>query len=688
MIINPKIKYGIIGMVVFNALYPTASYAEEALPEYGIEEVVVTASGYDQDMKNAPATINVVTKEEISKNGFTDLRDVLKTVEGVDVYGSSARMGTANISIRGMGSKYTLIMIDGIPLNSSTDQNLGPNGFSSELSSFLPPVNNIERIEVIKGPMSTLYGSDALGGVINIITKDATNESHGSISVDHTFETQTNRGDTTRTSYNFSGPLVKDKLSFQLSGSYLHRLNSTDADGNTADGANITPSGAKNYNFNGKFVWTPNKDNKYTLQLSNGVVDYSDHGYSNLGVKFSRDRYIFASENHTKNGVFYTDLTYQKTKLHDWGHFNNTAHLYETMENYNTILNTKYVTELGNHKLTVGGKLHKEEVNLDTLRVQGVNGNISGFNKALFAEDTWKINKLSLTYGLRYDMPDYFDSHLSPRGYLVYNADDEWTIKGGISTGYKAPSLVSTQNGIIGVSDSRQGRGGGTRIYIHGDPNLKPETSINKEIGVYYEGKKFNSHLTYFDIDYKDKITTVEINNNNSIYKNAGSARSHGIEFGSKFFLHPKWDLDLNTTVTMASLTDGTYAGQAIDHTPKYMVNSRFTYYADDKTSVWLGMEWRYKMPRYAGGSKENAKIVNSLGRYYKPFTIFNMGVQHKINNNWQVNFAINNLFNKNFDESTIIDRVEYNHYCTAGKGGTGTYIGRRSFWLGVTYSF
>ena len=181
MINKTKIKYGIIGLLMLNTLYPASSYAEE-LVEYGIDDVVVTASGYDQDMKNAPATINVITKEEISKNGFTDLRDVLKTVEGVDVYGSSARMGTANISIRGMGSKYTLIMVDGIQLNSSTDQNLGPNGFSSELSSFLPPMNNIERIEVIKGPMSTLYGSDALGGVINIITKSTTNELHGSIS--------------------------------------------------------------------------------------------------------------------------------------------------------------------------------------------------------------------------------------------------------------------------------------------------------------------------------------------------------------------------------------------------------------------------------------------------------------------------------------------------------------------------
>ena len=64
------------------------------------------------------------------------------------------------------------------------------------------------------------------------------------------------------------------------------------------------------------------------------------------------------------------------------------------------------------------------------------------------------------------------------------------------------------------------------------------------------------------------------------------------------------------------------------------------------------------------------------------------MGIQHKINNNWQINFAVNNLFNKDFDESTIINGTEYNHYCTAGRGGTGTYIGEHSFWLGITYNF
>ena len=689
--ISRKLKCSVLALLAMGYLNPMA-YAEttEKLDTYDIGETVVTATGYDQDKKDAPASITVISKEEIAKNGFTDLRDVLSKVEGVDVYGSPGRMGTANVSIRGMGSKYTLLMIDGVPLNNSTDQNVGPNGFNMELSSLLPPANNIERIEVIKGPMSTLYGSDALGGVINIITKKVTDKVTGTLSVDHTFE-KGNRGDTTRASLNVSGPVVKDKLGLQLRGNHILRLNSYDKDGNTQDGANVTPSGAKNYGVGAKLSWTPNKNSAYTLDASNTVADYSDHGYSNLGVKFSRQRYVLSAENKVKDGSFYTDLSYQKTKLHDWGHFNGTADKYKTMENENLIFNEKYVTNaIDKHKITVGTKLWREAVDLDTLRVQGIKGDLSAFNKALFAEDTWQMGKkIAFTYGLRYDMPEYFDSHISPRGYLVYKADNDWTIKGGVTSGYSAPSLVSTQPGIVSISDSRQGRGGGRRSYTYGNPNLKPETSINKEIGVYYgQPGKLRAHLTYFDIDYKDKIGTVEIGSNRNQYTNTTEASSHGIEFGTSIPLHKKWDLDMNGTITSSKIIGGKYDGQPIDHTPKYMFNSRLTYYADNKTSMWLGMEYRDKMARYAGGSKETAAVVASMGEYYKPFTIFNFGLQHKVNDAVQLNFAINNLFNKDFDETKVVNGTEYNYYCSTGRGGTGSYIGGRSYWVGVTYNF
>jgi outer membrane receptor for ferrienterochelin and colicins len=99
-------------------------------------------------------------------------------------------------------------------------------------------------------------------------------------------------------------------------------------------------------------------------------------------------------------------------------------------------------------------------------------------------------------------------------------------------------------------------------------------------------------------------------------------------------------------------------------------------------------MEYRAKMARYAGGARETAAVVAAMGEYYKPYTIFNLGLQHKFNDNWQINFAINNLFDKDFDKTQVVNGIEYNYYCSTGRGGTGSYIGGRSYWVGVTYNF
>lgn len=667
----------------------TGVYAAE-IDNYQMPDVVVTANGYENNAKNAPASITVITKEEINKKGTTDLRDVLRDVEGVDVLGSPSRMGVANVSIRGMGSDYTLLMIDGIPLNSSSDSSLGPNGFNAELSSFIPPMSSVERIEIVRGPMSTLYGSDALGGVVNIITKKDEDDFHGELKLDHTFETEKDRGNTTRTSAFLTGPIVKDKSSFQLRWSYINRKNSTDADGKTYDGANITPSGASNYSLGGRFAWKANKDNYYYIDLDQARVDYSDSGANNPGFRFDRDRYVFKGVNVTKNGQFEYDFSNQKTVLHNWGSLSNTQDKYKTMEGTNTIFDLKYTTSnLGKHKLITGLKLWRESVDLDTLRVQGVKGKLSAFNKAFFINDSWKMGKkLTFDYGFRFDAPDQFGKHISPRAYLVYNADDKWIIKGGISEGYKAPSLISLQSGIVAISDSKWGRGGGVRSYYYGNPNLKPETAISKEVGFYYTGKNgLDAHLTFFDIDYKDKISTVELGNNNYQYTNTTKANSNGIELGATIPLGTKLDFLANYTFTNSKVIGGTYDGNPIDHTPRHSVNLKFNYYPDDKTNIWLGMNYRSQMPRYTDRTS-NQVVIDALGKYYKPYAIFNAGISRKFTKNLEIGFSIENLFNKNFNESTVIDGTEYNHYCTPGKGGTGSYIGRRSFWLGLTYSF
>lgn len=119
------------------------------------DTLVVTASGYEQKITEAAASISVVSQDELTKRKYNDLGEALSDVEGVDVRSSTGKTGGLDISIRGMPSDYTLILVDGIRQNGSSD--VTPNGFGTMNTSFIPPLAAIERIEVIRGPMSTLY---------------------------------------------------------------------------------------------------------------------------------------------------------------------------------------------------------------------------------------------------------------------------------------------------------------------------------------------------------------------------------------------------------------------------------------------------------------------------------------------------------------------------------------------------
>lgn len=170
---------------------------------------VVSASGFEQKITDAPASISVIGREELQKKRVR-IADALSDIEGVDVGGNAGKTGGLNISIRGMESKYTLILIDGRRQNAAG--NVTPNGFGETSTSFMPPVSAIERIEVIRGPMATLYGSDAMGGVINIITRKVNTEWGGSVTAETTLQEKSEFGDSRATNVYLSGPLIEDKL--------------------------------------------------------------------------------------------------------------------------------------------------------------------------------------------------------------------------------------------------------------------------------------------------------------------------------------------------------------------------------------------------------------------------------------------------------------------------------------------
>ena len=181
----------------------------------------MTAGGFEQLVREAPASVSIVAAQELETRRVSDLAQALSDVEGVDVSGDAGKTGGVSISMRGMPSDYTLMLIDGKRQNSAG--NVTPNGFGETSTSFMPPVGAIDRIEVVRGPMSTLYGSDAMGGVVNVITRRVGERWSGSLPVDGTLQTNRDYGDTGKGSVYLAGPVIENRLGVALRGSAFRR---------------------------------------------------------------------------------------------------------------------------------------------------------------------------------------------------------------------------------------------------------------------------------------------------------------------------------------------------------------------------------------------------------------------------------------------------------------------------------
>jgi outer membrane receptor for ferrienterochelin and colicins len=175
--------------------------------------VVVTAASHEQDVKDAPASISVITREELDKKPYANLREVLSGLEGVSVVGYAA--SETDIMIRGMPAEYTLFLVDGRRQGTRETMNRGTSGVQSNL---LPPLAAIERIEVVRGPMSSLYGSDAIGGVINIITRKVPARWSGSMSLGGVWQKHAYLGDSQLGEFWVGGPIQNDALGISIQG--------------------------------------------------------------------------------------------------------------------------------------------------------------------------------------------------------------------------------------------------------------------------------------------------------------------------------------------------------------------------------------------------------------------------------------------------------------------------------------
>src|SRR5690606_4134320 len=204
---------------------------------------------------------------------------------------------------------------------------------------------------------------------------------------------------------------------------------------------------------------------------------------------------------------------------------------------------------------------------------------------------------LTLTSGLRYDHHDKFGGHLSPRGYLVWNANEQWTFKGGVSRGFAAPSLNRLSEGVVSVTAQ-----GAEKVI--GNPNLQPETSTSTELGMLFDNQQgWTSNVTVFHNKIKNKIESTSCSGANapllgcesgaSYSYNADSGKTYGAEFSNKFILKNGVDLKVSYTWTESQIIKNGLKKGRFSDTAKHLLLANANWKINQQWSCWLQAEHR-----------------------------------------------------------------------------------------------
>lgn len=460
-----------------------------------IEEVIVTATRSSKNLKNVPIPVQVITSNEIKKSQATDFKHFLET-EFSSINFSNHGNRTPSINMMGFDGKYVLFLINGERMAGETFDNIDYNRIN---------LDNIERIEVIKGATSSLYGSNALGGVINIITKNSVNPLE--ISVNYLYDTSEDHNASLLVGTNQQwgtarlSSFFKHRKSYLLTDTkplelvYQNRIE-------TGVISELNIAGFTNYGISPelKFNLLPKKlnveifPNYYFSQRNSGTES----------AKKVLDNYYSYSLTTKLNYIFVEDIKLSLSASYDqYDKFYYYVLLKEEEKNYENKIGRIMLqfnkNFLKKHSFVAGGELLNDE--LLGFRFDD-SGNASTKNAktyTLFAQQDWALSEsFTLVAGLRLDYHSFFKEHFTYRLSSMYKVEN-FIFRGGYSTGFRSPTLKELYTNWF------HPWGGGFQIM--GNQNLKPEVSstLNFSADYFYKGLNFTAMTQISEL--KDRIT-------------------------------------------------------------------------------------------------------------------------------------------------------------------------------------
>ena len=500
-----------------------ASIAAEQVPETpAAETVVVTATRYPVNWIDAPAAISVIPRREIEARGADNVLDAIRGVPGLSLQGRTIG-GRKVLSIRGMDSKQTLFLVDGKRVGASD----GVMGHSDYQYDWIP-MGDVERIEVVRGPLSALYGSEAMGGVVNVITRRPSAERwSGSAAVEGLWPDDDRGGDGWRVGARAGGPLGAGwTLDAGAARSRQGAIaSSVDANVDELEGRDMREGWVG-------LGWTPLAGHDLGFEWREGREQRWADAQERTGRKRlyetvnDIDRRLVSGDWRARWGGAWdveTQLRAYTSSIEVVNTRTNGVVPNPTQRLGDDVLDGQAIWTLGPQTWAAGFEARNE-----SLEDPGLPGGRSlARHRALFAQDEFAFaERWSATLGLRWDDHSLYGSQWSPRAYLVYTIGDGWSAKGGYGHGFKAPNLKQIVPG-----ERREG----PNVFL-GNPDLQPEVSDSFEIGVGRAKDGQELQLIVFD-NRVDDLIAVKLLTPGTVpgtgiytYENIDRARMRGVE--------------------------------------------------------------------------------------------------------------------------------------------------------------
>ncbi len=605
-------------------------FGEEQPKSYVGEEIVVTATKTLNSIADAGgASVTVITSADIKASGKETVEELLKGVAGIDVVSNGGLGSQTTLFIRGGDAKNTLVLVDGVPLNDPSTTNRTANFANLTL-------DNVERIEVVRGTLSALYGSNATSGVINIITK----KGDGSLKVYAGIEGGSygtykvyggGTGKTGNTGYSLNlARLKSDGFSFadNRNPAIPHNGNTSEKDGYQ----NTSLSGSFSYDFSSETML------EGTFRYTDASVKYDDNAHGYTGDRFNgslADPYgLMEQHSDTQQYVGRIALLNKAKPL------SSTLFVQLTDEDRDYFNNDGIKTNLyggATHEVGWQGDLHVAESNTLTFGLSGKNESMkysdyvwgsSPIDKNVLSWNMWtqdqlKIGSLNIVSGVRYENHETFGDKITWRVAPSYRLG-KTMVKATYGTGFLAPSLYQL------YSD-------------YGSETLKAETSKGWDAGVeHHLRENLRVGVTYFTTVFDNRIDFDMVTWKYA--QLAGESKTRGVE--SFLEWQPQSDLQFATNYTWNKTEDP--QGKPLVRRPENKVGLTGSYKISKAARLSANMQWVDKRMEVASAKDQNGNSVGSLSSYF----LFNMAGSYKLSDSVELYGRIDNVFDRYYEEA------------------------------------